>query len=276
VSNLEHRLTGGNVADRVVRVGETIRKPATQATSSVEAFLNHLHDVGFTGAPRSLGRDEQGRHVLEYIPGSTVHGSTVDMSHPLSLSELHRIGRLIRELHTAARSFVPPVSAHWGVAIKPVAIKPVAIKPVAIRPNAESLICHHDLAPWNLVRDGDRWVFIDWDGSGPGYPLWDLAYAAQSFPPLIAHGNPAEDAVRLRSLIDGYGLNQTEMEELSLLLVERTRAMYQLLLNGSLSGQQPWAHLYAEGHGEHWKQAATYIEKNLNCWRHALLNKPQR
>jgi hypothetical protein len=152
VSNLERRLTGGNVADHV----ETIRKPATQATSSVEAFLNHLHHVGFTGAPQSLGRDDQGRHVLEYIPGSAV-----DMSHPLSLAELHRVVRLIRELHTASRSFVPPVSAHWNVAIKPMASKP----------NAESLICHHDLAPWNLVRDGDRWVLIDWDGSGPGYPL---------------------------------------------------------------------------------------------------------
>jgi Ser/Thr protein kinase RdoA (MazF antagonist) len=260
MSNLEQRLTGGNVADRVVRVGETIRKPATQATSSVEAFLNHLHAAGFTAAPRSLGRDEQRRHVLEYIPGSTI-----DRSRPLSLSELHRVGRLIQQLHTAARSFAPPVSAHWEVAIKPVAIKP----------NAESLICHHDLAPWNLVRDGDRWVFIDWDGSGPGCPLWDLAYAAQSFPPLIANGDPAEDAIRLRSLVDGYGLNQTEREELSPLLVERTRAMYQLLLNGSSSGQQPWARLYAEGHGEHWKQAAIYIEKNLNCWRQALLDKPQ-
>jgi Ser/Thr protein kinase RdoA (MazF antagonist) len=235
MSNLEHRLTGGNVADRVVRVGETIRKPATHATSSAEAFLNHLHAAGFTAAPRSLGRDEQGRHVLEYIPGSTI-----DMSRPLSLSELHRVGRLIRELHTAARSFVPPISAHWNVAIKP-----VAIKPVAINPNAASLICHHDLAPWNLVRDGDRWVFIDWDGSGPGCPLWDLAYAAQSFPPLIANGDPAEDAIRLRSLVDGYGLSQTEREGLSPLLVERTRAMYQLLLNSSSSGQRPWARLYA-------------------------------
>jgi Ser/Thr protein kinase RdoA (MazF antagonist) len=265
VSNLEHPLTGGNVADHVVRVGDTIRKPATHATSSVEAFLNHLHAAGFTGAPHSLGRDDQGRHVLEYIPGSTL-----DMSHPPSLAELHRIGRLIRELHTAARSFVPPVSAHWNVVIKPAAIKPIAIKP-----NTESLICHHDLAPWNLVRDGDRWVFIDWDGSGPGHPLWDLAYAAQSFPPLIASGDPTEDAIRLRSMVDGYGLDQTEREELPPLLVERTRAMYQLLLNSSSSGQQPWARLYAEGHGEHWKQAATYIEKNLNRWRQALLDKPQ-
>jgi hypothetical protein len=104
----------------------------------------------------------------------------------------------------------------------------------------------------------------------------NLAYAAQSFPPLIANGDPAEDAIRLRSLIDGYGLNQTEREELPPLLLERTRAMYQLLLNASLSEQQPWARLYADGHGEHWKQAATYIEENLNSWRQALPDKPQR
>jgi thiamine kinase-like enzyme len=38
---------------------------------------------------------------------------------------------------------------------------------VVIAPDREDLICHHDLAPWNLVRDGDRWVFIDWDGACP-------------------------------------------------------------------------------------------------------------
>jgi Ser/Thr protein kinase RdoA (MazF antagonist) len=256
VSDLEERLTGGNVTDSVVRVGETVRKPAHAATASVEAFLEHLHAVGFAGAPRTLGRDASGRHVLEYIPGSMI-----DMSRPLSLPELHRIGRLIRELHTAAESFVPPVAACWAVAIKP---------------NAESLICHNDLAPWNLVRDGDRWVFIDWDGSGPGSRLWDLAYAAQSFVPLVAGGDPKGDAVRLGWLVEGYGLNGAEREELIPLLTERTRAMYRLLLDGSLSGQQPWARLYAEGHGQHSERAARYIEDHVDCWREALLNKPQR
>lgn len=255
MSDLEYRLTGGNVADQVVRIGETVRKPAIDATSSVEAFLEHLHNVGFSGAPRSLGRDEQGRHVLEYIPGSTV-----DMSQPLSVPELHRIGCLIRELHTAAQSFIPPASATWNVAIKP---------------NGESLICHHDLAPWNLVRGGDRWVFIDWDGSGPGTPMWDLAYAAQSFVPLIAGGSPSVDGVRLRSLIDGYGLDWAQREELPQITVERTRAMYQLLVHGAMSGQQPWARLHAEGHAQHWEQAANYMERNLDFWKQALLDKSQ-
>ena len=243
-------LAGGNVADRVVRIGMTVRKPSTAATGSIEAFLEHLHGKGFTGAPRSLGRDDNGRHVLEYIPGATI-------DHPdlLSRNDLYEIGRLIRDFHEAAQSFQSPPSAQWHV---------------AIRPDAESMICHHDLAPWNLVRTVNRWVFIDWDGSGPGSPLWDLAYAAQSFPPFLHGGDPAVDGVRLRSLVDGYGLDQSQRKQLPRLIADHTRAMYELLKTSAWTGRQPWARLYARGHGSHWKQAAEYVEINLEKWALAL------
>ena len=243
-------LSGGNVADEVVRVGMTVRKPSTTATSSVEAFLKHLHEKGFTAAPQTLGRDEQGRHVLEYIPGATV-----DRPDTLSNDDLYRVGLLIRELHDASQSFVPPPSAQWNVAIKP---------------DSESMICHHDLAPWNLVRDGERWVFIDWDGCGPGSPLWDLAYAAQSFVPLSHGGKPAEDAVRLRFLVDGYGLDETQRRQLPQLIANHTRAMYQLLEDGARTGMQPWARIYALDHGKHWEQASDYIKTHLKEWGLAL------
>jgi hypothetical protein len=42
------------------------------------------------------------------------------------------------------------------------------------------------------------------------------------------------------------------------------------LENGARTGAQPWARLYAEGHGEHWADAADYIERNLPAWRRAL------
>jgi Ser/Thr protein kinase RdoA (MazF antagonist) len=251
MGDLEERLSGGNVAEEVVRVGATIRKPATAATSSVEAFLEHLHRVGFSGAPRTLGRDEQGRHVLEYIPGAT--------QEPFSYTseELGRVGRLIREFHAAAKSFAPPAGAQWMV---------------VIRPDSEELTCHHDLAPWNLVRGGERWVFIDWDGSGPGSVLWDVAYAAQSFVPLIDGGEPAMDASRLRCFVDGYGLDRSQRERLPQRMVARTRAMFELGERAAITGEQPWARLHAEGDGgRHWRQAAEYVERHLEVWTEALL-----
>ena len=49
----EHVLTGGNVSAGVVRVGDTVRKPAGPHTAAVEAFLSYLNAAGFSGAPRS-------------------------------------------------------------------------------------------------------------------------------------------------------------------------------------------------------------------------------
>ena len=155
-SAVEHILVGGNVAETVVRIGSTVRKPATAAKPAVEAPLNHFADVGFSGAPRSLGRDEMGRYILEYIPGEPAYALPA-----LTVSEMHRLGGLVRELHDATESFQPPPAPHWWV---------------VITPDREDLICH------------------------------------------------------------------------------------------------PWARLYAEGHGEHWGPAATYIEAHLEMWTAALLD----
>jgi Ser/Thr protein kinase RdoA (MazF antagonist) len=248
---MEERLFGGNVADLVVRVGDTVRKPATSATSSVEAFLEHLFHVGFEGAPRTLGRDEQGRHVLEYIPGETVARPEL-----LSEAELARVGRLIRRFHDAARSFVPPVGAEWGT---------------LIRPDREEMICHHDLSPWNLVRNEERWVFVDWDASGPGSAMWDVAAAAQSFVPLNGSGEPRQDAVRLQAFVGGYGMDKSQREMLPEKMAERTWAGVKLLEDGARMGVQPWARLYAEDHGAYWRRAAEYVERHSGVWRDELL-----
>ena len=248
---MEHVLTGGNVAAGVVRIGSTVRKPVTRATAAVEALLGHLAAARFEAAPQTLGRDEQGRHVLEYIPGMVAHALP-----PMTETEVHRLGALIRRFHDAVKAFRPPQDAVWEV---------------VLAPDRQELICHNDLAPWNLVRDGDRWVFIDWDGAGPGSRLWYLAYAGHGFVPLQPDGEPTRDALRLRALADGYGIDEDQRRELPALIGARTRGMYDLLRRSSRTGAQPWARLFAEGHGDHWGPAADYIDRNHDVWTEALL-----
>ena len=188
--------------------------------------------------------------MLEYVDGVVAQDRP-----PLDDAGLDRIGGLIRELHDVSEGFAPPPDPQWWVAIPP---------------DREDLICHHDLAPWNLVLAGERWVFIDWDGAGPGSRLWDLAYAIRAFVPLEAGGDPVPDAHRVRALADGYRLAAADRARLAALLPARTEAMHDLLRRGAATGAQPWARLHAEGHGDYWGGAARYVARHEARWRRAL------
>jgi len=246
---VEEVLAGGNVAGRVVRIGDTVRKPVTGATPAVTALLRYLDAAGFAGAPRAFGLDGCGRQVLEYIPGRIAVA-------PMTDAGLRRVGRLIRDFHDLVADFRPPVDARWDVVIPP---------------DGTDLICHHDLAPWNLVIDGDRWVFVDWDGAGPGSRLWDLAYAAHGFAALRDGGDPDVDGARLRAIADGYDLDERQRAELPELIEAHTRGMFELLRDGARTGTQPWARLYAGGHADHWGPAADYVERHVSVFRAALV-----
>jgi hypothetical protein len=59
-SRAEHVLAGGNVSGQVVRVGSTVRKPATPATPAIEALLHYLAGAGFDGSPPLIEGVEAG------------------------------------------------------------------------------------------------------------------------------------------------------------------------------------------------------------------------
>ena len=58
-----------NGLTEVERVGDTMRRSTGPWTPAVHALLRHLEAVGFEGAPRVLGSDDQGREVLTFIEG---------------------------------------------------------------------------------------------------------------------------------------------------------------------------------------------------------------
>jgi len=235
-----YELAGGNVSTSVVRVGETVRRPAGPWTPSVHALLCHLNAVGFPGSPRSFGIDTQGRHVVEWIDGEVTHPYLRRHRSDVSLPD---VGHMIRDFHEAVSGFSPAADAQWNVVIEP---------------DAHDMIIHHDLASWNFVHGADRPVFIDWDNAGPGSALWDLALAAHGFADL-APGVPVRVAGRrLRSLVDGYGLDDAERLRLAALLPVRYRAMFDLLERGGRTGAQPWRRLWEQGHGKSWRLITQY------------------
>ena len=96
------RVSVGGGLTEVERRGETVRRVAGAWTPAVHALLEHLHMVGFRGAPRVLGMDG-GVEVLTFLPGS-------EPSH--SDDELVRVGERISSFHQASASFVVAGSFH--------------------------------------------------------------------------------------------------------------------------------------------------------------------
>ncbi|HYH28917.1 MAG TPA: phosphotransferase [Pseudonocardia sp.] len=252
-------LAGGNVSAGVVRVGDTVRRPAGPWTPAVHALLAHLHEVGFHSAPRPLGIDDRGREVLTFVPGETVWPDRFALVGPPE--RLARVARTVRDLHDAVAGFTPPPDAAWQVVIPPE------------DDGGAQIIAHHDLAPWNLVTDGEAWTFVDWDAAGPGSRLWDLAYAVHAFVPLSADPalRRADAAARVRLVADAYGLDEEQRRRLAPMLARRSRAMYDLLAAGHANGTQPWARLWAEGHGEVWRRDTEYAAERQQEWLAALL-----
>jgi Ser/Thr protein kinase RdoA (MazF antagonist) len=244
----EQELTGGNASESVVRIGNTVRKPWLHNSAAVQSYLGVLCAAG-VDVPRPLGRDKDGRHVIEFVEGV----SALDQL-PLGHNDLLRVGQLIRQIHDASESMELPDTKGWNQLLP------------AENPD---LMCHNDLAPWNLIM-GERWVFIDWDAAGPSTKLWDLAYAVQSFGVLFA-GQPVDEAaLRLRAVVDGYGADEELRKALPGAMAKRTAAMYDLLKSSHETGFQPWADMYVNGHGEHWRAAAEYVLENQAVWEHAL------
>lgn len=249
-------MPGGNVSPGIVRVGDTVRRPAGPHTPAVHALLMYLHATGFEGAPRPLGLDERGREVLSFIPGTVPWPERFDLLAPQQ--RLAQVAKLIRAFHDAVAGFVPPAGARWQVLI------PAEGEP--------EIIAHHDLAPWNLVV-GPQWAFIDWDLAAPGTRLWDLAYAMHGFVPLSANSRwQVPDAgFRVRVFADAYGLNEHQRRELVPMLARRARAMYDFLARQAEAAVQPWAGLWDTGHGDAWQADADYIQATEAAWAAALL-----
>ncbi len=268
VVDTEERLPGGNLSSRVVRVGATVRRPVGPWTPAVHALLNHLHAVGFDGAPRVLGLDDAGREILEYIPGEMAWD---ERHHQLLGADqaVQQAGALLRRFHDAVANFAPPADAVWRFP------EMEADSDAWVGPTGK-IICHNDPAAWNLVIGPDRWAFIDWDVAGPRPYIWDVAYAAIGIIPITpdaSHEGWTQSppcGSRLRALAEGYGLDDQDRARLPQVIVARIRSSLEHMRTRATAGIGPWDRMWKEGHGDSWIAMLAFAERHAEAWRRDL------
>jgi aminoglycoside phosphotransferase (APT) family kinase protein len=167
----EERLHGGHV-NTVVRVGDTVRRSAGAQTPTVHRLLSHVRERGVRWVPEPLGFDEQGREVLSFVPGHVPHEMPAWV---WSERVLLDVARALRQWHDATVDFELE-GAVWELPAR----------------EPREVVCHTDFAPYNCVFVDERFTgAIDFDLCAPGPRLWDIAYTAYRFVPLM----PPRDAV---------------------------------------------------------------------------------
>jgi hypothetical protein len=202
---VETPLTGGSI-NVVTRQGDTVRRPTGPWTPAVHALLDHLEAAGFTGSPRVYGIDDQGREVLSFLPGEC--GTYPLRPHWTTDEALTTVAMMLRLFHDAQAGFRPPRGARWRSAGVPAADADV--------------ICHHDLAPHNVVwRPDGTLAMIDFDLASPGTRLYDVAYSAWTWVPLFSDRDSQllgwrwpDRPRRLRLFADAYGLTPQDRTRL--------------------------------------------------------------
>ena len=215
-------LIGDGVTQGIVRIGDTVRRPLRPFSLTVQAYLAHLRDAGFTGAPLPLGVDEQGREMLSFVPGDVPRNPLP----PETAGDdvLVALARLIRALHEASAGWAPPPGAVWGGT-------PATMGPVTER---AELVSHRDYYPGNVVfRDGLPVALIDFDLAMPTTRLYDIANALWYWAPLRDPRDrapafaDADIPHRVAVFADAYGMTARHRAELAPFAVDMARRYHE-------------------------------------------------
>ena len=218
------RLVDGDVTV----VGDLVLRPVRPWTSTVHALLAHLRAAGVDGVPEPVGIQGDVEAVT-FIPGDAGPDA---WPHQVPESGLASAATLLRQVHDASTSFVPPADAMWAFAPPPHA----------------DVVCHGDPGPWNFVwRDGVAVALVDWEHASPATALEDVAYALDSFTPFRPddvtpqHGfdQPPDRRARLRAFAAAYGTGGTA--GLVDRVIDRQDATVTRVVDLAGRGFEPWA-----------------------------------
>lgn len=257
----EEILAGGTAHHgRVVRIGDTVRRPRRERSPATHALLAYLEDHGFGGSPRLLGIDEQGREILTYIDG--IAPIPPYPAWALTDEALASVGELLRRFHQAIQGFrldghawEYPLPSRWA------------------GPTAS----HNDPNLDNIVfRAGRAVALIDFDLAGPGCPEWDLALAARLWCPLrddddVLDTRRNRGVQRLAVLLDAYGAGADVRRGVIDALPDTLGWSYDLIRTEARRGHPAFRHRWVTLAGaRRAERSALWMQANRDRLRHAV------
>lgn len=235
----------GNISG-AVKIGMTARRPVGYWTPAVHKLLAHLRDR-VPHIPRVLGFDDQGREVLDYLPGKVVDTER-DV---LTEGQLISLVAWTKAFHSAVADFEHP--GPWRYFPMPDA----------------TLIGHNDIAPYNACFEGDELVGVfDWDLSGPSTPLNELAFMAWNCVPLWRPIESQTAASRLELLANTYGNH--DGDQILRAVPERIQLMLDGIPAAAEAGDTGMAALMTHGEPERSRNALKDLKLRIPeiraCW----------
>lgn len=231
-----------------------VTRPASSWSPTVHAFLRYLRGQGLACVPEPIAVDGNVERLVVIEGDAGADG----WAHQHSEAGLRSAARLLRTLHDASIGWEPPPDA-------------VFCAP-DVQSEAETVWCHGDVGPWNMVWHGDDAVgLIDWDFLHRGPRLDDVAYALQWFTParsdemaLTWHHFPTvpDRAARVRAFLQTYGgLPSFDVAEAIATRMEATMAMELSLAKAGVEPQRTWV---AKGSQEWAAGEARWVREHAN------------
>ncbi|MFF2375676.1 aminoglycoside phosphotransferase family protein [Streptomyces xiamenensis] len=219
---------------RVVRVGNTVRRPAQPWTPAVHALLRYLEEVGFPYSPRVRGLDDEGREILTYLDGESGPAGWAGVVDDRGLIAF---ARLLRAYHDAVAGFRLPEGLSWCIGESGL--------------SDGDVVCHGDFGPWNVVwRGADPVGILDWDYARPAERLHDIAYALEYVAPFrddveclrwLRYPRPPDRRRRMELFAAAYGLTSTAgLAQAVIDVQERTIEQVRQLAERGIQPQAYW------------------------------------
>lgn len=228
----ETPFTSGESNQKVVKVGNTVRKEPSENSELVRKVMTILSSNNFQYSPKYLGIDQKGREKMTYIEGEQMNHTEI------TIDLMKQTLEVLKQFHD--------------------------ILSISELSGGQETVLHTDYAPWNLiVRKGKLVGIIDFDKIKPGKRIYDVVYICWNLLDIGSEDSNFTDEEIFRYLpvlVDAYGEINTS-DFVDALLSEQNRILLEreLRVKKVEEGEEKE---YRKGICEDIKKQIGWVERN--------------